>query len=100
MAGPRLAQSRYVRRLMMPTYAALLKAHDGGIRFRSSLRNAFHHPGRSIPRRTIIANALLHRHDLAGVENVLRIERLLQRAHGVERLGTELGLEVFLLALP
>src|SRR6185369_10970264 len=43
---------------------------------------------------------LVHRHDLAGVENVLRVERLLQRAHGVDRFGAELGLEVFLLALP
>src|SRR4030095_934880 len=43
---------------------------------------------------------LRHRHDLAGIENVLRIERLLQGARGVDRLWAQLGLEVFLLALP
>ena len=30
----------------------------------------------------------------------MRIERLLQRAHRIDRLGAELGLEIFLLALP
>src|SRR5436189_4419966 len=40
------------------------------------------------------------RDDLAGIEDVLRVERPLQRPHGVDRLGAEFGLEVFLLALP
>src|SRR5437762_10089177 len=54
-------------------------------------------PLTSAPRQRI---PLPHRHDLAGIENVLRIERLLQGAHGVDRLWAKLGLEVFLLALP
>ena len=37
---------------------------------------------------------LVHRHDLAGVENVLRVERLLQRAQGKQKyLKAELGPE-------
>src|ERR1700710_2041776 len=40
------------------------------------------------------------RHDLARIENILRVECLLQRPHGIDGLGTELGLEVLLLALP
>src|SRR6185437_7590232 len=42
---------------------------------------------------------LAGRNDLPGIEYVLRIERALERAHGVERLGAEFGFEVFLLAL-
>src|SRR4051794_3031113 len=38
-------------------------------------------------------------HDLSRIENIERIQRLLQRAHGVDCLGPELRLEVFLLAL-
>src|SRR6266536_1875125 len=44
--------------------------------------------------------SLRSRNDLAGIEDVLRIERPLQRAHRVERLWPELGLQIFLLALP
>src|ERR1700688_4293456 len=44
--------------------------------------------------------ALPRRNDLSGIEDVLRIERPLDRAHGVDRLTPKLGLEVFLLALP
>src|ERR1700738_2206675 len=51
-------------------------------------------------RRGIISFALRRRKDLSGIEDVLRIERLLHRAHGVDRLGPELGFQVFLLALP
>src|ERR1700676_2758654 len=43
--------------------------------------------------------ALPRRNDLSGIEDVLRIERLFDRAHGVDRLTPKLGLEVFLLAL-
>src|ERR1700722_342742 len=47
------------------------------------------------------SNELLDRgKDLSGVEDVLRIERLLHRAHRGDRLTADLGLEVFLLALP
>src|SRR5258707_14982624 len=37
---------------------------------------------------------------LSRIENVLRIERLLQCAHGLDRFRAEFGLEVLLLALP
>jgi hypothetical protein len=44
---------------------------------------------------------VLHRRQyLSGIEDILRIERLLDRAHGVDGLTAEFGLEVFLLALP
>ena len=43
---------------------------------------------------------LSRRQYLAGIEDILRVERLLHRAHGVDRLEPKLGLEVFLLALP
>src|SRR5882724_8212081 len=45
-------------------------------------------------------HSLPHWDDLSGIEDVLRIERLLDRAHGVDGLLTKFGLEVFLLALP
>src|SRR6185437_13723090 len=57
-------------------------------------------PGWPTNVREALCAASGRRHDLAGVEDTLRIERLLQRAHGVERLVAEFGLEVFLLALP
>jgi len=44
-------------------------------------------------------SALRRRHDLSGIEDILRIERPLQRAHGIERLGAEFSLQVLLLAL-
>src|SRR5882757_7923723 len=44
--------------------------------------------------------ALHRRHDLPGIEDVLRIECLFQRAHGVDRLSAEFGFQIFLLALP
>src|SRR6266851_3672617 len=57
-----------------------------------------------VGRRTIWAGVsygpLARRQDLSGIENILRIQRLLQRAHGVDGLGAEFGPEVFLLALP
>src|SRR6478672_6189984 len=37
---------------------------------------------------------------LSRIEDVLRIERLLQSAHGLDRFRAEFGLEVLLLALP
>src|SRR5258708_19856264 len=37
---------------------------------------------------------------LSRIENVLRIERLLQCAHGLDRFGAEFRREVLLLALP
>src|SRR6202158_6357591 len=46
------------------------------------------------------SQTLNRRQYLSRIENILRIERLLQRAHGLDRLGAEFGLEVFLLALP
>src|SRR5262249_7605536 len=39
------------------------------------------------------------RHDLSGVEDILRIERLFQGPHGVERLHSQFCLQIFLLAL-
>src|ERR1700738_3034058 len=45
-------------------------------------------------------DSLRCRDDLSGIEDVLRIERLLDRAHGVDGLLAKFGLEVFLLALP
>src|SRR5580692_314495 len=50
--------------------------------------------------RLSLENALGRRHDLSGIEDVLRIERLLDGAHGVDGLGAKLGFEIFLLALP
>lgn len=51
--------------------------------------------------RRVSAVCILHRRQyLAGIEDILRIERLFHRAHGVDRLGAELGLKIFLLALP
>src|SRR5712691_11993852 len=44
--------------------------------------------------------ALGRRQDLSRIENILRIERLLQCAHGLDRLRAEFGHEVLLLALP
>ncbi len=44
--------------------------------------------------------ALDRRQDLSGIEDILRIERLLDRTHGVDRLRAEFGLQIFLLALP
>src|SRR5579864_2479583 len=38
--------------------------------------------------------------DFPGIEDVLGIERLLDRTHGLDRLAAELALQVFLLALP
>src|SRR3981189_2358245 len=43
--------------------------------------------------------ALRRRHNLSGIEDVLRIERFFRRTPGVERLISECGLQVFLLAL-
>src|SRR5712664_1935547 len=45
------------------------------------------------------AAALVSRQYFPGIEDVLRIERLFQRAHGVDRLNPEFGLKIFLLAL-
>src|SRR6185312_3610670 len=42
---------------------------------------------------------LRRRHDLTRVEDVLRIQRRFQCAHGVQRLGAKLRLQIFLLAL-
>src|SRR5436853_5863175 len=38
-------------------------------------------------------------YDLSGIEDILRVERLFQGAHGVECLRAKLGLQIFLLAL-
>src|SRR6516164_6766393 len=48
---------------------------------------------------TLPDRALRRGHDLSGIEDILRIERALERTHGVQRLGSELGLQIFLLAL-
>src|SRR6202790_3527418 len=45
-------------------------------------------------------HSLPHWDDLSGIEDVLRIECLLDRAHGVDGLLAKFSLEVFLLALP
>jgi hypothetical protein len=59
-------------------------------------RRKFHWRNRPARRK----DGILHRrHDLPGIEDVLRIERRLQRAHGLDRLGAEFGFEIFLLAL-
>src|SRR5437588_2396333 len=50
--------------------------------------------------RRVYAGSSGCRHDLPGIEDVPRVERLFQCAHGVDRLIAEFGLEVFLLALP
>src|ERR1700716_1289023 len=44
--------------------------------------------------------ASVSRQYFSGIENVLRIERVFQRVHGVDRLDPEFGLEILLLALP
>jgi hypothetical protein len=51
--------------------------------------------------RCVSGVCILHRRQyLSRIENILRVERRLQRAHGVDRLNPEFGLEIFLLALP
>jgi hypothetical protein len=54
---------------------------------------------RHVTEAVLRVRALDRRQDLSGIENILRIERLLQNAHGVDRLGAEFGLQVVLLAL-
>src|SRR4051794_15488574 len=52
-----------------------------------------------VPRPRRSRRALRLRHDLSGIEDVLRIERLFQRPHRIEGLGAQFRLEIFLLAL-
>src|SRR3979490_2914691 len=44
--------------------------------------------------------ALVSRQYFSRIEDVLWIERMFQRVHGVDRLDPEFGLEILLLALP
>jgi hypothetical protein len=54
---------------------------------------------RHVTEAVLRVQALDRRQDLSGIENILRIARLLQSAHGVDRLGAEFVLQIFLLAL-
>jgi hypothetical protein len=58
------------------------------------------HTHSAVMLRCVGVQPLNRRQYLSGIENILRIERGLDRAHGVDGLTTKFGLEVFLLALP